>query len=412
MCVYGFSISEELMGAPAEDPAFCHFLIQSGDHESALRSSFVDVPCEEIDNYRCSASWSEDSGYMIFTVDNIHGARRAYFGFKDDELDDGQFSPSHRSPSYVVIPTSDTAIVMPPNIHPRGTDAALATDGENITTKAELPILISEDQSDIVVDYSSAIVIPRQDSGEDHIATVADKLDIDAPADAFVQFDTIPNMAVDVDSTATDASPDAGDNLNSAAIPAFDNQLEPASDLLGTFIQETTDGTPIVPSSDSSGDDSQQLASVPASDDDQDDSDLPSSYPAPSNIHAPSVPAYPSTWGIRNISRDISYEPNSVYMKFMIDVYPDGPASIPCHLTVDLDDNVDPMFASWFVQQCDDSDWYLSWGYNQMTDSAVATLINPDRSEEAWFGWDFVNSQLPDTTLASAGPGIVQTCDC
>ena len=62
-------------------------------------------------------------------------------------------------------------------------------------------------------------------------------------------------------------------------------------------------------------------------------------------------------------------------MKFMIDVYPDGPASIPCHLTVDLDDNVDPMFASWFVQKCDDSDWYLSWGYNQMTDSAVATLI-------------------------------------
>ena len=306
MCVYGFSISEELMGAPAEDPAFCHFLIQSSSHKSALRSSFVDVPCEEIDNYRCSASWSEDSGYMIFTVDNIHGARRAYFGFKDDELDNGQLSPNHRSPSYVVVPTSDTAIVMPPNIHPRDTDTPLAAGSENITTKAELPLLVSEDQSDIVVDSSSAIVIPRKDIDKDHIATVADKLGIDTHADAVVQFDTIPDMALDVDGTAAGASLDGGDNLNSAAIPAFDSQIEPASDLMGTFIQETNDGTPVVPGGDSSDDDSQQLASVPAGSDDHHASDLPASYPAPSNIHAPSVPAYPSTWGIRNISRGMS----------------------------------------------------------------------------------------------------------
>lgn len=412
MCVYGFSISEEMMGAPAEDPAFCHFLIQSGDHKSALKSSFVDVPCEEIDNYRCSASWSEDSGYMIFTVDNIHGSRRAYFGFKNDELDDGQFSPSHRSPSYVVVPTSDTAIVMPPNIHPRGDDAPLDTESEDIAAEALRPILISEDESEPILKPPSAIVIPREEPTEDNIATVADNLDTDASDDATVQFDAIPDLALDVDNTAAVESADGDDSVNSVAVPAVDDDSLPPLGVLGNFIQETDDGIPVIPGAPSTDDDPQQLASYPADEDDEDNDDQPASYPAPSNIHAPSVPAYPSTWGIRNITRDISYSPNTVFMSFMIDVYPDGPASIPCHLSVDLDENVDPLFASWFVERCEDSSWYLSWGYNQMTDSAVATLINPDRSEEAWFGWDFVNSQLPDTTLASAGPGIVQTCDC
>lgn len=72
---------------------------------------------------------------------------------------------------------------------------------------------------------------------------------------------------------------------------------------------------------------------------------------------------------------DVVYEPNAVLISFLIDILPDGQEPIPCHVKVDLDESIEPMFASWFVEQCEENDWYLSWGYNEMTDSAVATLI-------------------------------------
>lgn len=43
-------------------------------------------------------------------------------------------------------------------------------------------------------------------------------------------------------------------------------------------------------------------------------------------------------------------------MSFLIDVLPTGTVPIPCHLHVPVSDNVEPMFVSWFVQKCLDSD--------------------------------------------------------
>lgn len=42
----------------------------------------------------------------------------------------------------------------------------------------------------------------------------------------------------------------------------------------------------------------------------------------------------------------------------------------------------------------------------------LTALCSPDRSEEAWFGWERVNLNVPGTTLLDVGPSIVQTCDC
>ncbi|CAK7211044.1 hypothetical protein SBRCBS47491_000984 [Sporothrix bragantina] len=408
LCVYGFSIAEETSDDAPNTPFFCHFTIDSEQGESIVRSSFSDVPCEESDNYLCSASWS-DSGYMILTIDNVQESRRAYFGISDSEIEAGKFSATHHSPAYAVVPSSATVAVIPPNIHPRDyvdSEPEYEGDPENI-----------DDDGYSAGDAASAA--PKQYTTYEDPSSVVfakevfeDSSDTDAPASlvAGIISDTGESVPSTVNATVPDvdeaAVPDAA-----VDVPVDAPAATPVAVSVGTSVNTTQD-LPDTPQDRVPG----QFDAVPDCDDATDasiqDSDTASTSDGPTYSDGlPTVPGTPFTWSLRNVTRDVFYAPNAVSVDFMIDVLPDGQA-IPCHIKVELDENVEPMFASWFLEKCENNDWYMSWGYNQMTDSAVATIINPDRTKEAWFGWDSVNALLPDIVLASAGPGIVQNCNC
>ncbi|CAK7269845.1 hypothetical protein SEPCBS119000_003779 [Sporothrix epigloea] len=305
-CVYGFSIAEEPTDGTPSTPFFCHFTISGEYGESVVQSPFFDVPCEQSDVYRCGASWS-DGGYMVLTVDNVQDNRQAYFGISGSEIEDGQFSLTHHSTAYVVIPSSDEVSIVPTNaIHTRD-----------------------------IVDSDLDHVEDDENVGDDDAATVETESAVSH------QYAKVPG---------------------------------------GSSLKDL-DAAPV----------SQVTADARGS-------------PAASQATRP-------TWSLRNVTRAVYYKPNAVSVDFVIDVAPESQA-VPCHIRVDLDDNVEPMFASWFVEKCKNSDWYMSWGYNKMTDSAVATIINPNRTMMAWFGWDSVNAVLPSAELAAVGPGVVEACNC
>ncbi|CAK7223974.1 hypothetical protein SCUCBS95973_005361 [Sporothrix curviconia] len=337
-----------------------------------VRTSFVDVPCEESDNYRCSANWS-DIGYMLLTIDNVQDSRRAYFDINDSEIEGGKFAATHHSPAYVVVPSAATEAVIPPNIHPR----------DDVNSNPEYEETPEDFNGSSSSDDDSATAAPQQYATYEDPSPVGfakGALEDDSGADvpASVVADIVPDNTDSVsveapvqevdDSAASDAAVDA-----SAATPidaSVDTCVDPSVDATVNATQTPSEGT-----SDSTG----QFDAVPDCDDttaeaaQDNNAESASSGPTYSG-GLPMVPETPFTWSLRNVTRDVFYSPNAVSVDFTIDVFPDGQA-IPCHIKVDLDENVEPMFASWFVEKCENSDWYMSWGYNDMTDSAVATVI-------------------------------------
>ncbi|CAK7202359.1 hypothetical protein SEUCBS139899_005082 [Sporothrix eucalyptigena] len=372
VCVYGFSIAEETADGLPSVPSFCHFTIRGEIGESVVRSSFIDVPCEESNNYRCSASWS-NNGYMVLTIDNAQNSRRAYFGINDSEIEERQFSATHHSPAYAIVPSAATEAVIPPssNIHPR----------DYVDEDAKRDEDLEDPDGDKLSDEGSGPAAPQQYTiyeDTSYHAYVAEP--IEASTDSSLPVPDAPSVNVDVDNS------DMSSPLETSVQDVDDASVSGAAvDTPAGLPVDASIDTPVdtdsaqVPSETTQNAIPQQFQNIPDSDDalaaTYQDSDA---GPAPSGpVYSdglPTVPEAPLTWALRNVTRDVFYNPNAVSVNFMIDVLPDSQA-IPCDIKVDLDENVEPMFASWFVQKCENSDWYMSWGYNQMTDSAVATLI-------------------------------------
>lgn len=210
-----------------------------------------------------------------------------------------------------------------------------------------------EDGKFSLTHHSSAyIVIPSSD--EVNLLPVAVQTRDNVDSDPETQGD-------DDDSVDIDNVPTVEDGPAATQQYATDPDGPALQDLNGATVSEVAADTPVDPS---------DIASPPAS------------------------PQTPVTWSLRNVTRssystlvsrcplqfadhnyyaDVSYNPNAVSVDLMIDVSPTQ--AVPCHIRVGLDENVEPMFASWYAEKCQNSDWYMSWGYNQMTDSAVATIV-------------------------------------
>ncbi|CAK7563056.1 MAG: hypothetical protein SEPTF4163_000913 [Sporothrix epigloea] len=189
-----------------------------------------------------------------------------------------------------------------------------------------------EDGKFSLTHHSSAyIVIPSSD--EVNLLPVAVQTRDNVDSDPETQGD-------DDDSVDIDNVPTVEDGPAATQQYATDPDGPALQDLNGATVSEVAADTPVDPS---------DIASPPAS------------------------PQTPVTWSLRNVTRNVSYNPNAVSVDLMIDVSPTQ--AVPCHIRVGLDENVEPMFASWYAEKCQNSDWYMSWGYNQMTDSAVATIV-------------------------------------
>ncbi|KIH90853.1 hypothetical protein SPBR_00695 [Sporothrix brasiliensis 5110] len=393
MCVYGFTIAQESSAGPPTAPSFCHFVIHGEDDKGAVRSPFIDVPCEEMNNYRCGASWS-DNGYMVFTVDDTSNNRRGYFDIPDSELVDGSFSSTHRSPAYVVVPSAVSEAIILPQIHTRDEVPDIAdlgnatTDSSGESANAEDSVSNAPEMYPLYENGASQ-VYAIEDAGVSpvDVQTTTAPTDINPSsdgADPGVPIDTTIQDAVLHDSGMTEVS--NGNDFTSQD----ETNPEDISSAQETDAVDTRSGLPanVTVSASANATDSpletvqdaipEQLGSVQGSGDDDDSDDISAKPVTSSPIYSdglPTVPEIPITWSLHNVTRAVSYGPNAVVIGFQIEVLPEYQEPIPCHIKVDLDEDVEPMFASWSTEQCQEGDWYFSWGYDEKTDSAVATLI-------------------------------------
>lgn len=320
ICIYGFSIAEEMMGTPQQTPTFCHFMIRGGEHQSAVRSAFLDVPCEELESYRCTGSWSS-TGYMVLTVDNVEDNTRAYFGFKDDELNDGQFSDIRRSPAYSVVPSAPSAIVMPSEILPRddgGGDASVGSDDTSYS------VVVTEDADGNLILQEISTADQLADAGNNDAASELMQAGIETPIDGNDLADVL-NISPGIDGPTVDALATEVEDVNGPVLPTGvqgDNSSSKADDepLAGTppdvpvdAPSATADSLPNTASEQPTSPLSSENAKVA---DAQSGSELLgnvtnslSSGPANGSgkssgkTYLPAVPGTPATWGLRNITR-------------------------------------------------------------------------------------------------------------
>ncbi|OAA61718.1 hypothetical protein SPI_04577 [Niveomyces insectorum RCEF 264] len=363
-CVYAFSIEEDPVDGKSPGPAFCHFVVRMQENSSGAKTTFSDIPCEDLNHYRCGGSYN-DNGYMVLTVDNVDENRRAYFGFRDEEINGGGMAGPHQSPAYIVTAATSQSAVHKLAVRAEGDEDTELDLVEEPATVAAVEEARPEEKVAGSLDDEDAAADTLYEDGD--VVTEADYKD--EPANPANETKPVDGGSVDAatNADATDDSPERPSNV-SQPVPPSDAQTGNQTAKLPDAPegkQEDGDG----------GDDAQD-----------DDSGSPPDNKAPENTPKLTVPAEPTTWGLRNITRDIEYDPNTVKLSFIIDVSPLGSKEITCELEVDVDDNADPMFASWTLERCEDSGWYVSWGYDAVTDAAVATVINPEKDREAWFG--------------------------
>ncbi|KAK7912029.1 hypothetical protein PG985_014510 [Apiospora marii] len=82
---------------------------------------------------------------------------------------------------------------------------------------------------------------------------------------------------------------------------------------------------------------------------------------------------------------------------------------VPCNLHIEGPVNTNLSTWSWYDQTCTGSEWSVSMGYVNETDSGIMTLVSPARTREAFFGFPKINAaQGP----MSAGPEPASNCNC
>ncbi|KAI3321781.1 hypothetical protein HD806DRAFT_545477 [Xylariaceae sp. AK1471] len=116
-----------------------------------------------------------------------------------------------------------------------------------------------------------------------------------------------------------------------------------------------------------------------------------------------------TVWMIRNLTRLIDTDMNAVHVTFAIDTGDENSNVVPCSLHISAPKDVSLETWQWYDEKCNDSDYYVSWGYLATTDAGIMTLVSSSRDSVAFFG--FPNISMSET-LGSAGPSPVLPCDC
>ncbi|KAI1429607.1 hypothetical protein F5Y12DRAFT_796527 [Xylaria sp. FL1777] len=118
----------------------------------------------------------------------------------------------------------------------------------------------------------------------------------------------------------------------------------------------------------------------------------------------------PRVWEILELKRTISRYNHIVDLRFEIAGTGDsGVAPVACIVTVLAPEEVVDLKKFQFYNKKSECGYYVSWGYDEPTDAAVMTLISPDRTKKAFFGFNDVNKS---EVLKPSGIGIVLPCDC
>ncbi|KAI0434758.1 hypothetical protein F5Y09DRAFT_295576 [Xylaria sp. FL1042] len=120
-------------------------------------------------------------------------------------------------------------------------------------------------------------------------------------------------------------------------------------------------------------------------------------------------------WKIEKLSRRINNDTKSMIMSFAIygsndDDQDDDDPAVSCTLHLQAPENSNIAKWEFFDKKCDESDFYVSWGYLAASDAGIMTLVNPARDHEAWFG--FPDISRSEELVPSLGGGVVEPCDC
>ncbi|TGJ80907.1 hypothetical protein E0Z10_g7861 [Xylaria hypoxylon] len=114
-------------------------------------------------------------------------------------------------------------------------------------------------------------------------------------------------------------------------------------------------------------------------------------------------------WTIGTLTRRINTDKNILHISFVIRT---GDEDLePFHCNLRLNAPVDTNLAKWewYDKKCDDSGFYVSWGYMEASDAGIMTLVNPARNSMAFFGFENISNS---EALESTGGGTVEPCDC
>ncbi|KAI0408028.1 hypothetical protein F4802DRAFT_594475 [Xylaria palmicola] len=94
-----------------------------------------------------------------------------------------------------------------------------------------------------------------------------------------------------------------------------------------------------------------------------------------------------ATWTVLGLTRRIDTASNAVHVgfTFLTDIAPG------------------------YNQKCQDSGFFVSWGYLPSSDAGIMTVVSPNRDREAFFGFPHISQS---EELKPDGPGHAQACNC
>ncbi|ORY71505.1 uncharacterized protein BCR38DRAFT_519881 [Pseudomassariella vexata] len=110
------------------------------------------------------------------------------------------------------------------------------------------------------------------------------------------------------------------------------------------------------------------------------------------------------TWTIENLFRFVDPSDNSIKMEFYL--VEDG---ITCRLNLQPPTGMDAKTWAWSAQKCENNDYTVSWGFDEIHDAGIMTLVSPEKDRDAFFGWRDISKI---SYLGNAGPNPVYGCMC
>ncbi|KAI0907447.1 hypothetical protein F4823DRAFT_641352 [Ustulina deusta] len=117
-------------------------------------------------------------------------------------------------------------------------------------------------------------------------------------------------------------------------------------------------------------------------------------------------------WSIPVLARRIDTGTNTVFMSFAIDgTNGEDLEPVPCTLYLQAPDDVVDL-AKWqfYNMKCQESGFYVSWGYLAASDAGIMTLVSPTRDTEAFFGFSDISKS--EFLTPTPDGGVVEPCDC
>ncbi|OIW29765.1 hypothetical protein CONLIGDRAFT_680579 [Coniochaeta ligniaria NRRL 30616] len=95
-------------------------------------------------------------------------------------------------------------------------------------------------------------------------------------------------------------------------------------------------------------------------------------------------------WQILNLNQEYDEVTGNTELTFAIQ---DTRGSMsPCTIIARGVEGSGPAVGSFYNEKCLESNWFVSWDYSALSDSAAMTLIEPSAMMKAWFQWENVRS--------------------